>query len=455
MVRVIGRNVVAAVGLFLALLAWPARSQAQFTGKAGAITVNLTIPEGVTKLRGVLAFTATGLGPNMASGADFQELAKRLSVGMVTIKGADEFNDPSYPTRCAKGEFKWLLDAIADAAKASNHPELTHAPIAGHGHSHGGDYWNYFNACYPERMALVFCKASGGVQYSKGALRTPMVWETGTNDLKNSGGNFRAAMMSHRELGTQMALVLGPGETHGGFTPGSRQMVIDLIEGIYNLRVPAEVDASAGPITLFDIDESSGRYWLGDNYTKEIGAYGGFAGKDAIFKTSFLPNEEVAKKWKAYGAMVPTSITIDKGRCVSCYKPLADEPAAKPINAAPAPGGASPADAGVADPKPAPSTGSGAPDASPSPPSPVEPTPPSSGSGGSSPTPPTSPAPPSTTPPPKTPAGSGGSAGSSDEVASSFGGCTMGAGHGVTSGALSLLAGLALAFAAVATRRRR
>ena len=330
-----------------ATVACGGEAQAQFTGKAGAITVTLTVPEGATRLRGVLAFTATGLGSGWANNPEFRALARRLSVGVVAVRGANEFGDASYPTRCAKGEFKWLLDAIAEAARASNHPELTHAPIAGGGHSHGGDYWNYFNACYPERMALVFCKASGGVQYSKGALRTPMIWETGTNDMNNSRGNFRAAMMSHRELGTQMALILGPGEGHGGFTPGSRQMVIDLIEGIFNLRVPAVVDASAAPVTLFDIDEMSGRYWIGDNYTKEIYPFASFPTKDALARTSFLPSEDVARKWKAYGAPLPASITIDKGRCISCYTPLADEPAARPINAGPPP--ASVTDAGATD----------------------------------------------------------------------------------------------------------
>ena len=167
-----------------------------------------------------------------------------------------------------------------------------------------------FNACYPERMALVFCKSSGGVQYSKGALRTPMVWEIGTNDLSNSRGDFRGGMFAHRSKGSPLSLVLGQGEGHGNFGAGPKQMVIELIEAIFKLRVPAGADPAAGPVTLLDIDEASGKYWLGDNYSREIGAYASFPGKTALFKTSFLPTEELAQKWKAFVPALPASVQV-------------------------------------------------------------------------------------------------------------------------------------------------
>jgi MYXO-CTERM domain-containing protein len=242
-----------------------------------------------------------------------------------------------------RGEFKMLLDSLTELGKVSNHPELANVPIIGGGHSHGGDYWNYFNACYPERMALVFCKSSGGVQYSKGALRTPMVWEIGTNDLSNSRGDFRGGMFAHRSKGSPLSLVLGQGEGHGNFGAGPKQMVIELIEAIFKLRVPAGADPAAGPVTLLDIDEASGKYWLGDNYSREIGAYASFPGKAALFKTSFLPTEELAQKWKAFVPALPASVQVHDGVCSECYKQVADEAPLKPLvtgtpsNSGPAP----------------------------------------------------------------------------------------------------------------------
>ena len=462
---VTGRNVFAAVVFLAACVGLPRSSEAQFMGTAGQITVKLTIPDGVTKMRGLLAFTATGLRPSMASDPNWAAMAKRLSVGMITVGGGNEFGDATYPTRCAKGEFQWLLDAITDVAKTSNHPEIAHAPIAGHGHSHGGDYWNYFNACHPERMALIFCKSSGGVQYSKGALKTPQIWEIGTNDLRSMDGDFRGNSLSHRDLGTQMALVLGPGEAHGDFSAGSRAMVIDLVEAYFNLRVPAEVDTSEKPVTLIDIDEKGGGYWLGDDYTKEIGSYSTFAKKDPLSHTSFLPTEALAMKWKAYGANLPAAIMIEKGKCSGCYKTPADEPEPTPNNAGPGAGTPTPvADGGAPDPGATPGAGgsgggSGGSSGSSG----------SSGSGGSSgsndpgtPPPATMDAsapstpPPSTSPPPSdpkpTPSGSGGSK-ATDDSSPTTGGCSVAAAS-ASGGALLPLTLLGL-FALLRGRRRR
>ena len=120
----------------------------------------------------MLAFSSVGLDKGWPGSADFRALAKRLETGVVLVTGANPFG--SYANRCSSGEFKYVLDALTALGKMSNHPELGNAPIVGHGHSHGGDYWNYFNACYPERTAVIFCKSSGGVQYEGAALRTPM-----------------------------------------------------------------------------------------------------------------------------------------------------------------------------------------------------------------------------------------------------------------------------------------
>jgi hypothetical protein len=337
-----------------------------------AVNATLWVPDGVTKVRGIIACTSVGAGAGWCKSDDFKALGTRLGVGVVSLSGENAF--ASYANRCTGGEFKALLDKLTEVGKAANHPELANAPIVGCGHSHGGDYWNYFNACYPERMALIFDKSSGGVQYTGAALKTPMIWEIGTNDLKNSMGHFRGDMFAHRTKGTALSLVLGPGESHGSFTPGPRAMVITLIEAIFNLRVPKEADPSAGPVVLDVIDESTGKYWLGDNYTKEIGAWPTFPGKATPWKTSFLPSEEIANKWKMAGAPLPTSIKIDEGGvCTTCYKHPNGEPEWMPPD-----GGA---------PQPVPPADAGAPDAAPAPmPAPAD----AAGSG------------PSVTPPPRT-----------------------------------------------------
>jgi MYXO-CTERM domain-containing protein len=258
-----------------------------------------------------------------------------------------------------------------------------------------------------------------------------------------------------------MALVLGPGETHGGFTAGSRAMVIELIEAYFNLRVPAEVDTSEKPVTLIDIDEKGGGYWLGDDYTKEIGSYNTFAKKDPLSHTSFLPTEALAMKWKAYGATLPAAIMLEKGKCSGCYKTPADEPEATPNNAGPGAGTPTPAaDGGAPDPGAAPgtggssgasggssgSTGSGGSSGSNDPATPPPATMDASAPG----TPPPSTSPPSSDPKP-TPSGSGGS--NATDSGPTTGGCSVGATS--TSGGALLPLTLFGLFALLRGRRRR
>jgi hypothetical protein len=342
------RRVLRWVGLFtlaaaaLVASARPSFAQFQHTAKAGPVSLQLWIPDGVTNLKGVLAFSSVGLDNAWPTSDDFRALAKRLETGVVKVTGADPFG--SYANRCSSGAFKYVLDALTDLGKMSNHPELANAPIVGSGHSHGGDYWNYFNACYPERVALIFCKSSGGVQYTGAALKTPMVWEVGMEDLHDhiGAGHFRAQMLAHRNKGSQLSLVLGPGETHGQLGAGPRQMVIDLMEALFKLRVPAGADGTKGPIVLNEIHESNGTYWLGDNYTKEIAAYPTSPDRMALEKTSFLPSEELAKKWAMVGDKLPTMYKVDTGGvCTGCYPHPGDEPPGAP-STTPTDGGTTP-----------------------------------------------------------------------------------------------------------------
>jgi MYXO-CTERM domain-containing protein len=400
------------------LLASAATLAAVLPRPALAANAALTVPDGVTVVKGLLVVTSVGAGPGIGKSADFQDMAKRLGLGVIFLSGENAF--ASYANRCTGGEFKAVLDTIAKAGMAANHPEVANAPIIGLGHSHGGDYWIYFNACVPERFALLVVKSSGGLQYTGAALKTPMIWEIGTNDLKNSMGHFRGDMFAHRPKGQPLSLVLGPGESHGTVTPGPRAMVAALAEAIFKLRVPPEADASKGPIKLNEIDESSGQYWLGDNYSKEISAYGSSPDKAALYKTSFLPSEDLANKWKMAGAPLPAAIQIATGGvCDTCYGHPASEPPGIPSMGGPQP---TPPDA-----SPAPGA---SPDASTTPP------PPTGGTGGSAP----SPVPPAPDAAPPAPA---------VETPKAASGCSVGGAR--SGGGLLLIAALAL----LARRRRR
>jgi MYXO-CTERM domain-containing protein len=306
----------------------PCAAQMQYTASARNVSLKLTMPEGL-KAKAALIFTVRGLASGWAASQGFKDLAKRMDAVIITVSGGDDLNDNSYPNRCASGEFNGIGEAMTKLAMMSNHPELANVPLVTIGHSHGGDYWNWYNACHPEKVAMVFVHASGGVNYSAASLRTPVLYELGTGDLIENGSKKpRAGMFVNRGKGAPMALVIGQGEGHNNVSAASLAMVIELIEATVKLRIPAEADPAAGPVKLRDIREDSGAYWLGNLYTKEIAPYNMYMGNKA--HTAFLPSEEIAKKWKETGPGLPTSIMLPTDTCGWCGNPK-DEPKAAPL----------------------------------------------------------------------------------------------------------------------------
>jgi MYXO-CTERM domain-containing protein len=330
------RSVVSAALAVSALVAGKARVAEAQTASARNVTLKMNIPEGVTKAKAVLIFTARGLAGGWANGAAMATLAKKIEAPIIVVSGGDDLNDNSYPGRCASGEFNGIGEALTKLAEMSNHPEIANVPLVAVGHSHGGDYWNWYTSCHPEKMALVFVHASGGVNYSAGALEVPVIYELGTGDLIENGSKKpRAGMFVNRGKGAPMALVIGPGEGHDQVSAASLQMIIDIMEGVFRLRVPADADFTKGPLRLTKINEAAG--WLGNLYTKDIAPYADFKGDKAM--SAFLPTAEIAMKWKMTGGMLPMSIVLPKDTCSWCGTPK-DEPKAAPggePNNAPAP----------------------------------------------------------------------------------------------------------------------
>jgi hypothetical protein len=374
-----------------ALLIWSIAegvSQAQ-TGTAGNINVNvLSLPADGTMAKGILIFSQRGLASEWARSAGVKALAQKIDAAIMIVSGknGDQFDmhDSEYPNMCGNGTFNYLPMALKMLADATKRPELANAPLITSGHSHGGDYWNWFNACHPDRTAANFVHASGGVNYNAAALKVPVLYELGTGDLIENGSKMpRAGMFVNRAKGAPMFLIIGTG---GHDTQPSAEIfsvIYDTLEAIWRLRVPPGADPSKGPVALNDINEMTGGYWVGDFYTEEISTWADFKGNKAT--TSFLPTQALAERWKMAGLPLPTSIKLPTTDCSWCGHPK-DEPKATTGNPAPPSGNLPPA-------PPPPSDAGASPDVGTTPP----PTPPNT------PVPPppvTPPSPPDTTTPP-------------------------------------------------------
>jgi hypothetical protein len=421
----------AVLGAFLMLSAAEGLSHAQ-TATTGNINVQvLSLPPDGTMAKGILIFSERGLASDWARSAGAKALAQKIDAAMMIVSGknGDQFDehDSEYPNLCGNGTFNYVPTALKMLGEMTKRPELANAPLITFGHSHGGDYWNWYNACHPDRTAVNFVHASGGVNYNAGALKVPVFYELGTGDLIENGSKMpRAGMFVNRAKGAPMFLIIGAG---GHDTQPSAEIfsvIYDMIEATWRLRVPAGADPSKGPVALNDINEMTGGYWVGDFYTKEISTWADFKGSKAT--TSFLPTQALAERWKMAGMPLPGSIKLPTTDCGWCGHPK-DEPKASTGNPAP------PADPGSPTPPASPDAGA-APDAAPS--TPPAPTPPTT-------TPPTTKpptTPPATTPPTDDPE-------PTPPRKAPSGGCSYAGG----SGSVAFLGGLAALL--VLTRRRR
>jgi hypothetical protein len=401
-------------------------SQAQ-TATTGNINVQvLSLPPDGTMAKGILIFSERGLASDWAKSAGAKSLAQKIDAAMMIVSGknGDQFDehDSEYPNMCGNGTFNYVPTALKMLADTTKRPELANAPLITFGHSHGGDYWNWYNACHPDRTAVNFVHASGGVNYNAAALKVPVFYELGTGDLIEHGSGMpRAGMFVNRAKGAPMFLIIGAGGHDTQPNAEIFSVIYDTIEATWRLRVPADADPSKGPVALNDINEMTGGYWVGDFYTREISAWAAFKGNKAT--TSFLPTQALAERWKMAGMPLPENIKLPTTDCGWCGHPK-DEPKATTGNPAPP--------AGMGSPTPPASADAGAPlDAGTS--APPTTTPPST-------TPPTT-TPPTTTPPDDTPP--------TPAKARSSGGCSYARGSGSVAFAAALAALLVLA------RRRR
>jgi hypothetical protein len=369
-----------------ALLLWSAAEGVGLaqTGTAGNVNVQvLSLPPDGTVAKGILIFSERGLASDWAKSAGAKALAQKIDAAMMIVsgKGGDQFDehDAEYPNLCGNGTFNFVPMALKMLADATKRPELANAPLITFGHSHGGDYWNWYNACHPDRTAVNFVHASGGVNYNAGSLKVPVLYELGTGDLIENGSKKpRAGMFVNRAKGAPMFLVIGEGGHDTQPNAETFSLIYDMIEATWRLRVPADADPTKGPVALNDINEMTGGYWVGDFYTKEVSTWAAFKGNKAT--TSFLPTQALADRWKMTGPALPDSIKLPTDDCGWCGHPK-DEPKATGGNTAPPAGSGGPTPPASADAGAAPDPGTSTPPAT---------------------TPPTG-TPPATTPPATTP----------------------------------------------------
>ncbi len=198
-----------------------------------------------------------------------------------------------------------ILDAVQTAGALSGRPDLPTAPVLMYGISGGAPQASGFTGRNPGRMAGLFLKVPAGVSpvTSGDALQVPAYMVLAELDAFVDSTGLVAAFVASRGAGALWGLAKELAVPHHSLSPLQRQVTIDWMSTILELRLPATPSEP-----LSEIAETSG--WLGDRATGEAAPWVGYAGDRAL--ASWIPSESTAGEWETLVAAPAAATTASR-----------------------------------------------------------------------------------------------------------------------------------------------
>lgn len=283
-------------------------------------TFGLTVPDGVSTVRGILTFS--GISPSAGARA----FAIRNQFGLLSLSGMG-----SNYTRAYGGSGQALLTGLSQLSLSAGRPELNNVPLILSGYSIGGQFAYEFAAWKPERT-LAYGTGKGGFYFTiegtapsaapiwhvmtpeaRGVPGILMAGSTDTGSGTSYGGisYTRHTVLEHimdetRPLGSRFsrAMEWGTGHVWGNVEP----LYYRYFDAVIGARLPG-TDPRIAPVALNAIPESSG--WLGDDarlakdgntarIRPAIASSASYAGDKSA--ASWFPNADTAATWRAFSA---------------------------------------------------------------------------------------------------------------------------------------------------------
>ncbi|MFO0964538.1 MAG: hypothetical protein U0793_02980 [Gemmataceae bacterium] len=284
------------------------------------VTYTLWLPEGVTRVRGVIVHQH-GCGSGACKGGEtaaydlhWQALAKKWDCALLgpSYHQEDKQNcrlwcDPR------NGSHKTFLQALHDLAVKAEHPEIETAPWCLWGHSGGGFWASIMQTLEPERIvAIWFRSGTAFSSWEKGEIDRPKIPEAAyaipmmcnpgakeKGDKRFNGawtGTF-AMFQAYRAKGAPIGFAPDPRTAHE--CGDSRYLAIPFFDACLALRLPGKGNK------LKAIDQKSS--WLAAPLGDTAEPAGSYKGK--VAEAVWLPDERVARAWSEY---VKTGAVDDK-----------------------------------------------------------------------------------------------------------------------------------------------
>ena len=291
-----------------------------FTTKDG--NFNLWLPAGKALVKGIFVFPFYGTARNFSEYSGLRAMSSDISCAIVGFNAGGKLADgtPVGMPGHDKSPASVLLDALAELARLSGHPEVKHAPLLTFGHSNATVFSAGFASKVPERVfGWIAFKSAFGALFSKPKIyNIPGMVISGENDASYFGDQLATVLRLRREHGALMHMIVEPGAGHWPNGTKTYTILMAFMKAAFLMRVPADSNATAGPVKLIACKESDG--WLGRNVDAvrvrqpkftwkwerpvdirqrlEIGAYGEFPCDKT--RASWLPGEDYARKWQEF-----------------------------------------------------------------------------------------------------------------------------------------------------------
>ena len=279
-------------------------------GQREEVRFDLWLPEGLQAARGIVVMSGHGSGESLFHRGDLRALAKELQLALFKFTGN--------PMQRGFWPRSLLFDHLKAFGAKSGHPELEHAPLFLYGHSNGTGFSAVFPSYVPDRVwGWVSMRPGITFQvYQPGGAQVPGLVIFGEDDhfLARPSKEENLAVVgalrkNHRALWNT---AVEPKTGHG---PGEQTwpLVFSFLRHSFSARVPAEADATRGPVKLRPLALESGH--LGQNWAAQPGGYqklstAPFADFDGDRSTaSWLLNAAYAADWQQFqqtGKIEPT-----------------------------------------------------------------------------------------------------------------------------------------------------
>jgi hypothetical protein len=278
------------------------------------VTYTLWLPEGVSRLRGVIVHQhgcgsgACKGGATAAYDLHWQALAKKWDCALLGPSYQQEdkqdcrlWCDPR------NGSRKTFLSALHALAEKSGHPELEQVPWCLWGHSGGGFWASLIQTLDPERIVAIWLRSGTAfATWEKGDItrpeiadavyQIPVMCNPGAREkddprFKGAWTGALAMFKAYRAKGAPIGFAPDPRTAHE--CGDARYLAIPFFDACLTLRLP---DRDAKDQKLRPVDPKQA--WLAEPLGDHAEPAAAYKGKPN--EAVWLPNERVAKAWAEY-----------------------------------------------------------------------------------------------------------------------------------------------------------